>query len=107
MHYIKNFRRVSCPEVSLCSVEEALYSLCQRVNLVINTPYRPNKRDVFLLRAFFGKSSFHCCCIKQTLAHHAIIEVKAEEKKKPKFMARPQNAGQYHDIKAVNKFSAV
>jgi hypothetical protein len=36
-----------------------------------------------------------------------MIEVKAEERKKPKFMVRRQNAGQYHDIKAVSKFSEV
>ena len=44
---------------------------------------------------------------KQIVAHHAIIEVKAEEKKKPNFMACRQNAGQYHDLKAVNTFSEV
>lgn len=44
---------------------------------------------------------------KQTVALHAIIEVKAEERKKPNFMARRQNAGQYHDLKAVNTFSEV
>ena len=53
MRYIKRHRRTSCPEVSLCSSDEMLYSLCQRVYLVINTPHIPNKRDVFLLCTFY------------------------------------------------------
>jgi hypothetical protein len=46
---------------------------------------------------------FNAVVQKQTLAHHAITEVKAGEKKRPKLTARRQNARQFHDLKAINK----
>lgn len=53
----------------------------------------------------FANLTFQSCCTKTNSCFYAIIEVRAEEKEQTKFMARRQKAGQYHDLKAVNKFS--
>lgn len=80
------------------------YTLCQILYLVTNTPYRPKKRDVFLLYTFCEE---YILILFYKHAHRARIEVKAGKKKNPTFMSRRQLLGQDHDIKTVNKSSEV